>query len=166
MERINRSLAEAVRALIMGNRQADGTFSLPRQVTTDALLDLVGEALGQELTYYPDINDLIWDVARHQGFVIPACPVESRGDAKAFLQEYGVKNAKEWYAQRGFESKGIDGIRGAALMARNQRFWRKVIKAPKPSDTDASQLAPYLIQAIDFCLDDLDDEVDPTLFRC
>lgn len=166
MERVNRSLAETVRALVMANRRKDGTFSLPKEVTPEALMALAREALGDELTYYPDVNDLIWGVARHQGFIIPACPVESRGDAKAFLREYGVSNAREWYAQRGLEAKGIDGLRGSALMARNQGFWRKVILAPKLADVNASQLAPYLVKAIDFCLDELTDEDDPTLFRC
>lgn len=166
-ERINRPLAEAVRAMLVLNRNEDGEYVLPKAVTSEALINLFKEALGDELTYYPEADQLVWDVARHQGYVIPACPVASRGDAKEFLSEYGVKNAEDWYRQRGFDDRTLRSFYAtSALMARNTPFWRKVVPVPKLSASKASTLAPCLVEALDFCLGYETADDDRTLFRC
>lgn len=166
-ERVDRDLAEAIRALIMENRQEDGTFKLDSRVTSEALLTLLKEALYDEMWFYPAADELVWDVARHEGYVIPACPVASRGDAKEFLQEFGVRNAEEWYEQRGVTFRELRGIYAAsALMGRNTGFWRKVFFLPRLAAQSASTLAPYCVRLIDFCLGDDTSATDETLFRC
>ena len=135
-ERVNRDLAEAIRALLMENRQEDGTFTLDPRITPEALLSLLKEALFDEMWFYPAADQLIWDVARHEGYMIPACPVASRGDTKEFLQ------------------------------GRNTNFWRKTLFLPRLAATKASTLAPYCVRLIDFCLGDDTSATDETLFRC
>lgn len=166
-ERINRPLAEAVRAMLVLNRDEEGAYHLPPAVTSDALIKLAQEALGNELSFYPEADQLVWNVARHQGYVIPACPVASRGDAKEFLSEYGVKNAEDWYRQRGFDERTLRSFYAtSALMARNTSFWRKVVPVPKLSAAKADSFAPCLVEALDFCLGYETAEDDGTLFRC
>lgn len=166
-ERVNRDLAEVIRALIMENRQKDGTFKLDPRISSEALLSLLKEALHDEMWFYPAADELVWDVARHEGYVIPACPVASRGDAKEFLSEFGVRNAEEWYQQRGISFHDLRGIYAAsALMGRNTNFWRKVFFLPRLSAQSASTLAPYCVRLIDFCLGDDTSATDETLFRC
>ena len=166
-ERVNRDLAEAIRALLMENRQEDGTFTLDPRITPEALLSLLKEALFDEMWFYPAADQLIWDVARHECYMIPACPVASRGDTKEFLQEYGVRNADEWYAQRGVSFREMRSFyAAAALMGRNTNFWRKTLFLPRLAATKASTLAPYCVRLIDFCLGDDTSATDETLFRC
>lgn len=166
-ERVDRDLAEAIRALMVANRDGNGVYHLDPKITPEALVSLVKVALGDELWFYPDADQLVWDVARHMGFIIPACPVESRGDAREFLQEYGVRNAPEWYRARGFDDETLrDFYATSALMARNTAFWRKVVPVPKLASSKASALAPYLVKAIDFCLGEDTGDDDETLFRC
>lgn len=167
MERANRPLAEALRALLILHKDAQGKFRLPEEVSTQQLLKVVHAALKEEFTYFENAQDVVWDVARHAGYIIPACPVESRGDARAFLAEEGVQNTREWYKARGFSETVLHNLfTTGAFMARNQGFWRRLIALPKCADTSASTLAPYIIEIIDFCLGDDTKENNPALFQC
>ncbi len=166
MERINRRLAEALRALIVFHRQDDSSYILPDKITADALVRLANVALVDEFTFYPVVDDLVWDIARHEGYMIPSNPVESRGDARDFLEEHGVKNSKEWYVKRGFSPRELRQLyMNSAFMVRNQNFWRKIIPVAKTDATNVNRLAPKLIEAIDFCLDDASGETDAALFK-
>lgn len=166
-ERFDRGMAEAIRAFVVRNRNSDGTYSLDPKIAPEALVSLIHEAVGDELSFYPEADQLVWDVARHMGFVIPACPVESRGDAKAFLAEYGVRNADQWYRRFGFDDGVMKNFYATSvLMARNTPFWRKLVPVPKLAVTKASTFAPYLVDALDFCLGYETGADDDRLFRC
>lgn len=166
--RMDRPLAEAIRAVLMLNRSgADDAFNLKGKVTSEQLVVLVQEALRNELSFHDDAADLIWEIARNEGFVIPACPVESRGDAKAFLKEEDVKSAEEWYKKRGFTQQEMHNLRTtSAFVARNDAFWRKIIPVPRLASKNPNKLAPYLVQALDFCLNETTPEEDPSVFLC
>lgn len=166
MERINRQLAEALRALLVIHRQGDGTYELPDKLTAESLIRLARVALREELNFYSVADDLIWNIARHEGYVIPATPVESRGDTREFLKEHGVRNSKEWYEKRGFSPRQVRSLyTTSAFMVRNTDFWRKIIPLEKRETKDVNQLTPTLIQAIDFCLEEGDGTQDETLFK-
>lgn len=167
MVRMNRELAKSVRDLLESRRFSETTYRLPRGVTVANLYHLVAEALGEDFFYYPNADELVWDVARHQGYVIPACPVESRGDARDFLREYGVKNAHEWYLARGLRDDDDSGYYGrSVVMVRNDRFWRRILEVPAVDDSKPDEIVPVLIDALDFALGDDTGETDETLFRC
>ena len=166
MERINRRLAEALRALLVLHRQDDSSFILPDKIAAENLIRLTNVALGDEFTFYPAVDDLVWDIARHEGYLIPANPVEQRGDAREFLAEHGVNNSKEWFAKRGFAPRELRQLfTNSALMVRNQNFWRKIIPMGKTDAVNVNRLAPKLIEAIDFSLGNDTDETDETLFK-
>lgn len=167
MERVNRQLAETVRALLVLWRQDDGSYKLSQNVPAEALLNVAHDACKDELSFTENAGELIWDIARHQGYIIPACPIEARGDAHAFLIEQGVTNADEWYRKRGFSDQQMRSLyTTSAFMARNQQFWRRIIPIPKLAARDASGIAPYVIQALDFCLGTSTPETDPAVFLC
>ena len=54
----------------------------------------------------------------------------------------------------------------AAFVARNQKFWRKIIPVPKKALTIASDVVPYIFQAIDFALGDETNKTNQTIFMC
>jgi hypothetical protein len=101
MARTNTPLVQALLRLLRAREYAPGEWRFPRGVTTQSLLSLALEALGDDATFYLCADDVVWAIARHQGYIIPACPSEARGDAHAFLVEAGVRNAREWYEARG-----------------------------------------------------------------
>lgn len=166
MERINRQLAEALRAFLVLRRQADGTYVLPDHISCDALIGIAKKALKDELAFYPVADDLIWTVARHEGYVIPTTPVESRGDTREFLKEHNVQNSKEWYKKRGFSPRQVRSLfTTSAFMARNAGFWRKILPLEKRETENVNRLTPTLLQAIDFCLENREGREDATLFK-
>lgn len=166
MERINRRLAEALRALLVLYRQDDSSFILPDKISADELVRLTNVALADEFTFYPVADNLVWDVARHEGYMIPTNPVEQRGDARDFLAEHGVENSRQWYEKRGFAPRELRQLfTDGAFMVRNQDFWRKIIPIGKTDAANVNRLAPKLIEAIDFSLGDATNETDGTLFR-
>lgn len=166
-ERVNRSLAETVRALLVLYRQNDGRFVLPHSVWVPDVLRLLRDALGDELYYFENAQDAIWEVARHMGYKVSASPVESAGDALAFLQEAGVANADEWYRARGVSDETMHNLYAAScFISRNEPFWRKLIVVPRLSGDAANELAPYAIEALDFALSTTTLTTDQTLFMC
>jgi hypothetical protein len=167
MARMNRELAKSVRDLLEARRFSETAYRLPRGITAENLYVLVSEALGEDFFYYPNADELVWDVARHQGYVIPSCPVESRGDAREFLQEYGVSNAHDWYLARGLADADGAGYYGrSVLMVRNESFWRRIIEVPAVDDSRPDKIVSALIDALDFALGNDTGEDDITLFRC
>ncbi len=167
MERVNRALAESVRALLSLHRQEDGSYILPHDVSAEGLMALMHTALGDEVVRFENAGDVVWEIARYEGYVIPACPAESSGDAHAFLKQEGVSNSSEWYIKRGFSDEEMHKMyAAAAFVARNQKFWRKIIPVPKKALTIASDVVPYIFQAIDFALGDETNKTNQTIFMC
>ncbi len=70
---------------------------LPLGVTLPRLLHLVDETMGEDMRRYPDGRMLIWDIARHDGYNIPAYPMAGCGDVREFLADEGVRTVPEWY---------------------------------------------------------------------
>lgn len=167
MERMIEPLAVSLRDRLADCKQPNGLYRVPREVRLDSLLSLVGEVMGQDLTLFRSGEMLLWDVARHEGYNIPSYPVANSKEVRAFLASYGASDVPEWYKMRGVSYGVTDKFyQYACIMARNARFWRKIVVVPALELVDAGRLAPYLIQAIDFCLGDDTDQTDPTLFKC
>lgn len=163
-----RDLAPRLERLIEGYALADGTtFELPPRVTGRALLGLVDEVLGDDFAFFPAGEMLIWEIARHEGYTIPAYPTAGCGDAKEFLRDYGATDVPSWYETRGVPREVVaDFYAWACIMARNTLFWRKVMLVPAVDLASADALAPHLIAALRFCRGTQTDAEDATLFRC
>ncbi len=59
-ERFDRGMAEAIRAFVVRNRNSDGTYSLDPKIAPEALVSLIHEAVGDELSFYPEADQLVW----------------------------------------------------------------------------------------------------------
>ena len=102
------------------------------RVRCDRLLQLVDEAMGDDLRRYPDGRMLIWDIARHDGHNIPAYPMAGCGDVREFLSDEDVRNVPEWYERHlGIGRDVYDEMyRYELVMVRNRALWRRVFVVP------------------------------------
>lgn len=158
---LGKDFVEAVESWI----DDSGKLDLPQQVKPEALLKLAQEICRDDLDYFESAEMLVWEVARHEGFVIPDYPLASNSEVKAFLKEYNARDVADWYQKRGVLRSSYDQFwRSSALMARNRTFWRKVIVFPKSDMDDANLLARDLCVAVTFCMGKEDGERDSRLF--
>ena len=104
----------------------------PGRVGCERLLQLVDEAMGDDLRRYPDGRMLIWDIARHDGYNIPAYPMAGCGDVREFLSDEDVRNVPEWYERHlGIGRDVYDEMyRYELVMVRNRVLWRRVFVVP------------------------------------
>ncbi|MCI1665828.1 MAG: hypothetical protein LKI25_05610 [Atopobiaceae bacterium] len=166
MARMSRPLAESLLAFL-SPCDHDDSWRVPSSVSASALLSLALEVGGDDLTFFDSAEMLIWDVARHEGYDIPPYPLAGCGDAREFLSDAQVRSVPAWYEARGVDVGGGGRLcEQACLMARNGGFWRRVLPVPAMALESASALAPFLCEAIGFCLGDDDGAADPTLFSC
>ncbi len=102
------------------------------RVGCERLLQLVDEAMGDDLRRYPDGRMLIWDIARHDGYNIPAYPMAGCGDVREFLSDEDVRNVPEWYERHlGIGRDVYDEMyRYELVMVRNRALWRRVFVVP------------------------------------
>ena len=100
----------------------------PGRVRCERLLQLVDEAMGDDLRRYPDGRMLIWDIARHDGYNIPAYPMAGCGDVREFLSDEDVRNVPEWYERHlGIGRDVYDEMyRYELVIVRNRALWRRV----------------------------------------
>ena len=158
---LGKDFVEAVESWI----DDSGKLDLPLQVKPEALLKLAQEICRDDLDYFESAEMLVWEVARHEGFVIPDFPLASNSEVKAFLKEYNARDVADWYQKRGVLRSSYDQFwKSSALMARNRTFWRKVIVFPKSDMDDANLLARDLCVAVTFCMGKEDGERDSRLF--
>ena len=158
---LGKDFVEAVESWI----DDSGKLDLPQQVKPEALLKLAQEICRDDLDYFESAEMLVWEVARHEGFVIPDYPLASNSEVKAFLKEYNARDVADWYQKRGVLRSSYDQFwKSSALMARNRTFWRMVIVFPKSDMDDANLLARDLCVAVTFCMGKEDGERDSRLF--
>ena len=158
---LGKDFVEAVESWI----DDSGKLDLPQQIKPEALLKLAQEICRDDLDYFGSAEMLVWEVARHEGFVIPDYPLASNSEVKAFLKEYDARDVADWYQKRGVLRSSYDQFwKSSALMARNRTFWRKVIVFPKSDMDDANLLARDLCVAVTFCMGKEDSERDSRLF--
>ena len=158
---LGKDFVEAVESWI----DDSGKLDLPQQVKPEALLKLAQEICRDDLDYFESAEMLVWEVARHEGFVIPDYPLASNSEVKAFLKEYNARDVADWFQKRGVLRSSYDQFwKSSALMARNRTFWRKVIVYPKSDMDDANLLARDLCVAVTFCMGKEDGERDSRLF--
>lgn len=140
-------------------------------VTCGHVLRLVDEALGDDLHRYPDGRMLIWDLARHDGYTIPAYPMAGCGDVREFLRDEGVRNVPEWYERHlGMDRSTYDAMYANELvMVRNRALWRKVFVVPTlvmaRTHEDGGPLLEAMRSWVTFSLGLNSDAEDPGLFR-
>ena len=145
--------------------------TLPAPVTCGRVLSLLDEAMGEDLRRYPDGRMLIWDIARHDGYTIPAYPMAGCGDVREFLHDEGVRNVPEWYEQHlGMNRSTYDAMYAYELvMVRNRALWRKVFVVPSTTMAQRSASNGPLLEAMRewmaFGLGETTGHEDPTLFR-
>lgn len=144
---------------------------LPQGVTVSAVFKLVQEALGDNLKIFADGRMLIWDIARHDGYNIPAYPMAGCGDIKEFLADEGARNVPDWYKKHlGMNREAYDSMYLFELvMVRNLAFWRKVYEVPSAVMHDREDHADALYGLIytwlDFALGQQTGLDDPRLFK-
>ncbi len=142
-------------------------YDLPPCVRPSRLLGLVAEVLGDDFAFFPSGEMLIWQVARHEGYNIPAYPMAGCGDCKEFLADYGARDVPSWYEDRGISRQTVASFYAySCIMARNREYWRKIMLVPVGDVDDANALAAHLVRALRFCDGRQDGAADPTLFRC
>ncbi len=153
---------ERIRTLLPASAQ-----DLPSGVTLPRLLRLVDETMGEDMRRYPDGRMLIWDIARHDGYNIPAYPMAGCGDVREFLADEGVRTVPEWYARHlGIERAVYDEMYAYELvMVRNRALWRKVFVMPVSTINREDALLEELGRWLDFGLGSTTSLDDPTLFR-
>lgn len=145
--------------------------ALPKPVTCRRLLFLVDEAMGEDLRRYPDGRMLIWDIARHDGYTIPAYPMAGCGDVREFLHDEGVCNVPEWYERHlGIDRAIYDAMYAYELvMVRNRALWRKVFVVPSTVMAQGDATGGLLLEAMRewmaFGLGEATGCEDPALFR-
>lgn len=159
--------AEWIARAIERQRTKEGNVRLPPSVSARRLLLLAQEVMGDDMKVFRSGEMLIWDVARHEGYNIPSYPMAGNGEFKEFLKDYGVSDVPGWYGRVGLGRETYDEFwRYACIMARNERYWRKVFAVPVSDIENADTLAEWLALVIAFCLGDDDEETDSCLFRC
>ncbi len=165
MARCKMNLARRLVSLLDGMRTPGGSYDIPHGVTGAALLKLALEVGGDDLTFFEHIDQLVWAVARHEGYVIPDYPMDSNSEVRTFLAEYGAETVGDWYRLRGVSDSVLaEDWRHAALMARNVPFWRKIVPAAKEDLDDPSRVASSVRDALAFCLGSTTGKDDSRLF--
>lgn len=150
---------------------ADPQAPLPHPLTCGRLLRLVDETMKDDLARYPDGRMLIWDIARHDGYTIPAYPMAGCGDVREFLADEGVCNVPQWYERHlGIDRAAYDAMYAFELvMVRNRALRRKVFVVPAAVMAQTSSpngpLLDQLRQWLEFALGTQTEADDPRLFR-
>ena len=140
---------------------------VPDACKSDALLACALEIMADDLTFQPNAEMLVWDIARHEGYNIPPYPMAGCGQGREYLTEVGARDVPGWYELRGLtREQAVSLVGSSCLMARNRGFWRKVLFLSAADVGDATRLAPYMVQALAFALGEQTDADDPTLFKC
>lgn len=164
---MNRVAAAWVARRLGESVDAAGRYHLSRSITANALLRLVQEILGSDMTLFPSGEMLIWNVARHEGYDIPSYPLAGCGDSREFLRDFGVSDVPGWYERVGVtREQSSEFWRYACVMARNEAFWRRVFVIPFDVLDDVSLEADALADVLRFCLGEDDGASDGRLFRC
>lgn len=169
-----RALASRLIMLLEGFRLEGGVggapaYELPAGVSAPRLLGLVGEVLGLDFAFFRAGEMLIWEVARHEGYTIPAYPMAGCGDVREFLADYGARDVPSWYEARGVSREVVaDFYAWSCMLVRSRDFWRKILLVPT-GDVDApATLVPHLLRALRFCESRqgaMADAGDGTLFK-
>ena len=165
MARCKMNLARRLVSLLDDMRMPNGTYEIPNGVSGAALLKLALEVGADDLTFFEHIDQLVWAVARHEGYVIPDYPMDSNSEVRAFLAEYGAETVEDWYRLRGVTDAVLaEDWRHAGLMARNVPFWRKIVPASKEDLDNPARVAGPIRDALAFCLSATTGEDDARLF--
>ena len=144
---------------------------LPAPVTCGRVLSLLTEAMGDDLQIYPDGRMLIWDIARHDGYTIPAYPMAGCGDVREFLHDEGVCNVPAWYERYlGMNRATYDAMYAQELvMVRNRALWRRVFVVSSSVMAQRSASGGPLLEEmrrwIAFALGMASNLEDPQLFK-
>ena len=167
MPRAHLALATSLVERLEAHRTRGGVYHLPESVGAQALLGLASEVMRDDLAVYPHGEMLLWDIARHEGYVIPPYPLAGFGEAQQFLADYGAADVPGWYELRGIGPEVTrDFYAYGCVMSRNRSFWRRIWAVPVGDLSDANLLAAWLARAIAFSLGNATDTDDPFLFRC
>ena len=165
MARLMAPMAKRLITLLDSYRTSGGAYQLPTTVSAEALMNLALEISGDELAFFSKADEVIWAVARHEGYIIPDYPLDSNSEVKSFLEEYEATNTTDWYIRHGLSIMSITHFwLYSCFMARNLLFWRKlfVFKASDVSEVNA--LAKQVHDALIFCLSEQTSNDDPRLF--
>lgn len=165
MARMMRPMARKLVDLLGTYATSDGSYRLPPEVTPERLLALALEIGGDDLMFFDAAEMLVWQVARHEGYVIPDYPLAGNGEAKKFLAEYGVDDVPSWYERRGVpRAKSSQFWLYSAFMARDVVFWRRVDVFPASHLDSANLLAADVRAELLFCLSSATGDDDTRLF--
>ena len=149
-----------------GSEGSSSACGLPSGVSAGRLLGLVGEVLGPDFAFFRAGEMLIWEVARHEGYTIPAYPMAGCGDVREFLADYGARDVPSWYEARGVARSVVaDFYAWSCILVRNRDFWRRILLVPTSDVDDPATLMPHLLCALHFCEGHATDADDPALFR-
>lgn len=141
-------------------------YELPAGVSAPRLLGLVGEVLGEDFAFFRAGEMLIWEVARHEGYTIPAYPMAGCGDVREFLADYGARDVPSWYEARGVPREVVaDFYAWSCILVRSRDFWRKILLLPATDADNPATLVPHLLRALRFCESHATEVDDPTMFR-
>lgn len=152
-------------ALLDHLKDENGLFHIPDTVSSDALLSLALEIGGDDLQFFEASDMLVWEVARHEGYIIPDYPLDSNSEARKFFAEHKVDDVPSWYMARGVRKEQTEHFwRYSAFMARNRLFWRRVILFPRSDMESPNKLANSVSAALSFCLTSTTGADDSTLF--
>ena len=139
---------------------------LPAGVSAERLLGLVSEVLGADFSFFRAGEMLIWEVARHEGYTIPAYPMAGCGDVREFLAGYGARDVPSWYEARGVSREIVaDFYAWSCILVRSRDLWRKILLLPTADVETPATLMPHLLRALRFCEGNAEGTGDPTLFR-
>ena len=147
-----------------------GIGELPGGATCGRVLNLIEECLGPNFQRFPDGRMLIWDLARHDGYTIPAYPMAGCGDVREFLHDEGARNVPDWYRiHLGIDRETYDRIwEWELIMVRNRLEWRRVFMVPSQVMAQTHASAGPLLQAelgwLRFALGTQTGSDDPGLF--
>lgn len=140
-------------------------------VSDGRVLRLLREAAGSELSVFPDGRMLVWDIARHDGYNIPAYPMAGCGDVKEFLADEGARDVPDWYrVHLGMDAATYDDIyKYELVMVRNRLRFRRVWMVPAATmaegEMSGGPLAAAMLEWARFALGECTDEEDSRLFK-
>lgn len=165
MARVMTPMAKRLITLLDSYRTPDGMYELPTTVSAEALMKLALEIGRDELSFFAKADEVVWAVARHEGYIIPDFPLDSNSEVKSFLEEYGATNTTDWYIKHGLSIMSVTHFwLYSCFMARNQLFWRRLFVFRASEVTDANLLARRVHDALTFCLSKQTGDDDHRLF--
>ncbi|WP_028263617.1 hypothetical protein [Atopobium fossor] len=165
MARVMTPMAKHLITLLDSYCTSDGTYELPSTVSVEALMNLALEIGGEDLSFYSKADEVVWAVARHEGYVVPDFPLDSNSEVKGFLAEHGVATTTGWYLKRGLPIMTVTHLwLYSCFMARNLPFWRRLLVFEANEVTDVNRLACYIRDALTFCLSEQTSDDDASLF--